>query len=236
MNRISLIVFGIALLTNNLQAQTTLYKTTDGLLMTEENYLKNKEEMTEREDLKGRYQEIFIKTEKRNDTIIKIIKFEAIPFSFTIGKNKGWHDPYAELRKTIGNHFPIESFKDESGNHFSTEYLKGKPTIVNFWFTNCPPCIEEIPDLHQLKEKYSTSVNFIAITFDSRKIVNKFLEKKPNFDYLHITNSQRQINRLNITSYPITFLLNKEGEMLHLYGGSIVPHKNNIDELLNLLL
>src|SRR5690606_9106887 len=236
MNRISLIVFGIALLTNSLQAQTTLYKTTDGLLMTEENYQKNKEEMTEREDLRGRYQEIFIKTEKRNDTIIKIIKFEAIPFSLTIGKNKGWHDPYAELRKTIGNHFPIESFKDESGNNFSTEYLNGKPTIVNFWFTDCPPCIEEIPDLHKLKEEYGTTVNFVAITFERRKAVDKFLEKKPNFDYLHITNSQKQINRLNIKSYPMTFLLNKEGEIVNLYGGSIAPHKYNIRELLNLLL
>src|SRR5690606_21217428 len=129
--KIFLIFFHVVI--DSIFAQTTLYKTTDGLLMTEENYLQNKKEMSEREDLKGRYQEIFIKTEKRNDTIIKIIKFEAIPFSLTIGKNKGWHDPYAELRKTIGNHFPIESFKDESGNNFSTEYLNGKPTIVNFW-------------------------------------------------------------------------------------------------------
>src|SRR5699024_8132896 len=36
---------------------------------------------------------------------------------------------------------------------------KHKPTFVNFWFTNCPPCIEELPALNELKEKYKNKIN-----------------------------------------------------------------------------
>ena len=32
--------------------------------------------------------------------------------------------------------------------------LKGKAVILDFWATNCPPCVEEIPHLMALQEKY----------------------------------------------------------------------------------
>ncbi len=33
---------------------------------------------------------------------------------------------------------------------------KGKPVVVNFWATWCPPCRAEMPDLSALQEKYRT--------------------------------------------------------------------------------
>lgn len=44
-----------------------------------------------------------------------------------------------------------------------------KPFFVNCWFTNCPPCVSEIPNLNALKEKYGNQINFLAITFDSKR-------------------------------------------------------------------
>jgi thiol-disulfide isomerase/thioredoxin len=214
-------------------AQVTYYKTTDGVLMTEENYLQIKKEMNEREDLAGKYQEIFIKSENQNDTIIKIIKFEKILLA--LGKNNKKYDPYAEQRKLIGSHFPIELFKDEAGNYFSKDYLKGKPSIINFWFTNCPPCIEEIPDLYKLKKEFGDSVNFIAITFDSRKKVEKFLKKRPYFDFMHITDSQKSINKLKIESFPMTFILNQNGEIINLYGGTLMFQLASLEEIIQIL-
>ncbi len=167
-----LLIYFVAI--NSASAQVTLYKTIDGVLMTEENYRQIKKEINEREDLVGQYQEISIKIENRNDTIIKTIKFEKIIMA--IDKNGKQYDLHAEQRKLIGGHFPIESFKDETGKVFLPEHLKGKLSIINFWFTSCPPCIEEIPDLYKLKKEFGDSVNFIAITFESRKKVEKFLE------------------------------------------------------------
>lgn len=236
MKPVFFISFFTALYLNNLNAQVILYQTVDGIQMTEENYLQNKKELNDREDLKGKYQEIFIKKENRNDTVIYVIKFEKINFLLGVGNKKGWYDPYSESRKMIGTHFPIELFKDEQGNDFSMKHLKGKPSIVNFWFTNCPPCIEEIPDLIKLKKEYGTTVNFIAITFESKKNVNKFLAKRPFFDFIHITDSQKSINKLKIESYPLTFLLNAEGEIVNIYGALKFSLSENLKQLLNLLL
>jgi len=214
-------------------AQITLYKTTDGILMTEDNYFQIKKEMNEREDLAGRYQEIRIKTENHNDTIVNTIKFERI--MMVLKENQKSYDPYVKQRELIGNQFPIESFKDDAGNYFSSSYLIGKPTVINFWFINCPPCVEEIPDLNKLKKQYGDSVNFIAITFDNRKKVEQFM-KKQLFNFKHITDSQKSIDELNIKSYPMTFLLNKEGEIINLYGALIFFQSKNLSQLISLLL
>ena len=218
---------------NSVFAQTTFYKTTDGILMTEGNYLQIKKEMNEREDLAGKYQEIFIKTENRNDTLIKTIKFERIMMA--VGENKKGYDPYAEQRKLIGSHFPIEMFKDESGNNFSSDYLNGKPSVINFWFTDCPPCIEEIPDLNKMKKEFGDSFNYLAITFEKKEKIQKFLKKKRSFNFTHITDSKRQIEDLKIKSFPVTIILNNEGKVINIYGGTLFFQRENLYELLNFL-
>lgn len=218
---------------NSIFAQTVFYKTTDGILMTQENYLQIKKEIDEREDLTGKYQEIQIKTKIQNDTIIKIIKFEKIILA--LGKNNKMYDPYAEPRKLIGTRFPIELFKNENNENFSTDFLNNKSTIVNFWFTNCPPCIEEIPDLVKLKNEFSEKVNFLAITFDSRRKVEKFLEKRPFFDFIHITDSQKPINKLKIESYPMTFILNQNGEIINFYGDVLSFQLKDLEEIVQIL-
>ena len=49
--------------------------------------------------------------------------------------------------------------------------IKNKPTIINFWFTSCKPCVEEMPVLNKLVKKYSDKVNFISITPDNKETV-----------------------------------------------------------------
>lgn len=213
-------------------AQKIYYKTFEGLVLTEENYLANKKEIEEREDLAEWVYEIPIKTEVKDDSIIKHVKFEVITATNLKGEKI---DPFRSQRKMIGVHFPIEKFKDKDGNYFQDDYLKGKPSVVNFWFTDCPPCISEIPHLYKLKKEFGDSVNFIAVTFEKKRDVDKFLEKYVKFNYFHVTNATKPINKLQIQSYPITFLLNEKGETINIYG-DLTFHIEKITELLLRLL
>jgi thiol-disulfide isomerase/thioredoxin len=61
--------------------------------------------------------------------------------------------------------------------------LKGKPTLIN-WFTNCAPCIEEIPVLNKIMNDNKDRFNFVAITFDDKEKVSKLLKRK--FDFTHM--------------------------------------------------
>ena len=59
-------------------------------------------------------------------------------------------------------------------NSFSSDQLIGKPTMINFWFTRCAPCIDEMPVLNKIKEKYKDDFNFIAITYEKKEDVEKY--------------------------------------------------------------
>lgn len=104
------------------------------------------------------------------------------------------------------------------------EVDKDKPTFVNFWFTSCPPCIEEMPAMNELKEKYKDKINFVSITFDTKEKVEKFL-KKYEFDFIHIVGEKEFTKSLGFFGYPKTFLLDNNKIIKSIHGS--LPSKNN---------
>lgn len=58
--------------------------------------------------------------------------------------------------------------------------FRGKVIILDFWATYCPPCIEEIPHLMELKAKYDNDLVVIGLHVggeEDRPAVPDFVEK-----------------------------------------------------------
>ena len=101
--------------------------------------------------------------------------------------------------------------------------LNGKPTLLNFWFTTCLPCIAEMPVLNRIKDKYNDKVNFISITFNDKKSVEAFL-KKHNFNFEKIAGAKEFIDTLGITHFPKNIFIDKNGIVRKIEDG--VPYKS----------
>ncbi|MDP5099835.1 MAG: TlpA family protein disulfide reductase [Nonlabens sp.] len=86
--------------------------------------------------------------------------------------------------------------------------MKGKPTMINAGFVECPPCVDELPALNELMERYKDKVNFVSLTFDTPEKVSKFLEKK-DFNFKHIVSAGFVLQNLNIMGYPDNIFLDK---------------------------
>ncbi len=210
----------IMLIANSTLAQTTYYKLQTGEILTQENYNELK-----KKNLKiSIIHETLLFTETKGDSIIKNIRLMNILNTY---------DPYANLREYVGLKFPIEKFKKPDGTFYTINSLKGKPTLINFWFANCPPCIKEIPLLNRLKKEMGDSVNFIAITFEKNRVVKHFLNKT-DFNFVHIVDAKLQLDYFNIHSYPVNMILDKEGTITHVFGMFIF--KNDIKKILQQLL
>jgi thiol-disulfide isomerase/thioredoxin len=171
------------------------YQAPTGKIFTSTEYEQVKVKMSER----GEIQEEILTTIQINDSIIKLFK--------TTVKEV---NPYAEMDNFIGKKLPFENLIDINGNEFNIESLNGKPTLVNLWFVNCPPCIEEMPQLNELKKHYGEKVNFLAVTFNKKTKVNEFLLNK-DFDFTHIVDAQIEMDKLNNKSYPLNIYLDKNG-------------------------
>jgi len=124
--------------------------------------------------------------------------------------------------KDVSEHInqPLEfSIVDLSGKEYSSKDLKGKVVVFNFWFTSCRPCIEEMPILNEIVEKYSGSaVVFLALSYEAPDNLKKFLLKRP-FYYSVVPNSSELIQKLNIRSFPTHLIMDKTGIIRYIEEG-----------------
>lgn len=67
-----------------------------------------------------------------------------------------------------------------SGGVYKLSRLKGKPLVVNFWATWCPPCVEEMPLLDAFyRQNAAKGWQMVGLAADNANAVNKFLGKSP---------------------------------------------------------
>ncbi|WAC03815.1 TlpA disulfide reductase family protein [Lacinutrix neustonica] len=104
--------------------------------------------------------------------------------------------------------------RDLNGRTIKLSELKGSVVVLNFWFTNCGPCIQEMPNLNSLVKDYKDkAVVFLAITFNKKDVVEQFLEEQ-TFDYTIAANANDVITSYQVQSYPTSMVINKKGEIV----------------------
>lgn len=137
----------------------------------------------------------------------------------------------------IGAQMPEFEATTIEGVKINRDLLKGKLSIVNFWFISCPPCVAEIPGLNAIVEKHGTNkINYIAIGRDSSQDIEDFLKVHP-WKFEHIPNGNRIIkNNFKIRwGYPTTFLLNKNAEIILAFSGGKTD-STAVEEIQNKLI
>jgi len=126
---------------------------------------------------------------------------------------------------------------DLNGRTYSVKHFRGQILVVNFWATWCPPCVEEVPKLNQLYQRYKDNgvqVVGIALDKDSLNLVAPFV-KRNKIDYLVLVGNQQVLSQVkNFKGVPTTLLLDREGKIRKKFDGSFEPEK--LEESLQLLL
>ena len=72
------------------------------------------------------------------------------------------------------------TFDTPTGAKLEMQTLRGKPVLLNFWATWCPPCIEEMPMLDAFyRENASKGWQVVGLAIDQPSAVRAFLERTP---------------------------------------------------------
>jgi thiol-disulfide isomerase/thioredoxin len=115
---------------------------------------------------------------------------------------------------------PAFSLKTLDGKIVSSEDLKGKVVLINFWATWCKPCLEEMPELVALRDKYKENKDFVFLTINSLEdatLVRKFVvDKKFNLPLL-LSENYTVANSVN--SLPTTWFIDKQGKIAYSKSG-----------------
>jgi thiol-disulfide isomerase/thioredoxin len=124
-----------------------------------------------------------------------------------------------------------------NGESVDSQIFTGKVLLISFFATWCPPCIEEIPTFIDLQNRYNKdgfSVVALSVDQEGAAAVARLVHKKKiNYPVL-MADSETMENFGGVYGIPVSFLVNKEGNVVKKYPG-YVPESILTKDILSIL-
>ncbi len=93
--------------------------------------------------------------------------------------------------------------------------LRGKPVLLNFWASWCPPCRAEMPLLEQVYEDQSwqaKGLQFLTVSIDEDPVKAREFMTANSYTFPVILDTKQVIaEAYNVNAIPTTFFVNKSG-------------------------
>ena len=116
--------------------------------------------------------------------------------------------------------------QDWEGNMVKLSDFFGKPIVLNFWASWCPPCKAELPDFDDACKKYDGEVVFLMVNMTDNQMetveVAKDFIKTYGYDFpVYFDVSYEAAMVYGVRSIPQTYFINAEGEAVATATGMI---------------
>jgi peroxiredoxin len=128
-----------------------------------------------------------------------------------------------------GKSAPELELRGIKGDTVRLEQLKGKVVLLYVWFTGCPPCMKETPELVSLYHELSTrgfgivganADRFLGLSYDDQTRLRYIREQKIGFPIVYWTRESDKAYG-GISIYPALFLIDRKGLVSHHWIGYV---------------
>ena len=150
---------------------------------------------------------------------------------------------FSGYKKLSENHLPQESVSSTeepeapkpapdftvtylNGNTVSLSDFNGKPVVINFWATWCPPCKSELPYFENMFKKYGEQVEFMMVNLtdgvqETADSVNEFIEESEYTFPVYLDTEYSAAVAYGTYSIPVTVFVDGEGNLVYEKVGMI---------------
>ncbi len=91
-----------------------------------------------------------------------------------------WKSSTPPSREGVDPALWLRQFETPSGALLELRGFQGKPLVLNFWATWCPPCVEEMPLLDRFyRENSAKGWQVVGLAIDRADPVRRFLREHP---------------------------------------------------------
>jgi peroxiredoxin len=126
-------------------------------------------------------------------------------------------EAHDKLLRFVNQPLPAFALRDLTGHIVQSASLRGKPLVLNLWFTACTGCIEEMPALNTVAaDPANKHIQFLSLTYETPTAVKTFLRKRP-FHFRHLPAAKAYCDVFT-QAYPLTIFVDKHGLVRAIQG------------------
>ncbi len=130
----------------------------------------------------------------------------------TAAESASQSESSSEQDRFLAPDFTVE---DSSGKSVKLSDLRGKPVVLNFWASWCPPCKAEMPDFEKVYADVGDEVSFMMVDLvgdrETKEDGAEFIKEQGFTFPVYFDVAGEGAMNYGITSIPTTLLIDAEG-------------------------
>ena len=127
-----------------------------------------------------------------------------------------------EEAPAVGHKAPDFTLNTLAGDEIQLSNLRGRPVVVNFWATWCPPCRAEIPFFQEANRKYNGQAVILGVDDgEPRETVARFAGELGMTYPIPLDEEGVVSRQYRANSLPTTYFIDRNGVIQHLHIGII---------------
>lgn len=163
---------------------------------------------------------------RRRRSRLRWVLFAVVLVAGSVGVALATADRLSEVPETVKLSGNARTFRLEDvrrgRDDVSLLRFRGRPVVLNFFGSWCPPCLRELPDLQAVSERYDGKVAFVGVTFnDTRPRARQVLDEA-GVTYPAAYDPENKVAlAYAIEKMPTTVFISAEGRLLARRDGAI---------------
>ena len=115
----------------------------------------------------------------------------------------------------IGDVAPNFTLTTLDGKQVSLSQFRGKPVMLNFWYSTCPGCLAEIPGMQRFySAQQAAGKDFVILgvnSVDDAQTAQQFAQQYGLSYSLALDNNQQVATLYNLTATPTSYFIDRQG-------------------------
>lgn len=134
----------------------------------------------------------------------------------------------------IGDAAPDFVLPGLEGGEFRLSDYRGRPVVINFWGTYCPPCVAEMPLIQKYYDLYrERGLVVLGVNENDPVVTARAFVRQLNLSFPILMDRDRVRKAYGVTAYPTTFFVGGDGRVVAIEEGEM--NENDLRGALSLL-